>query len=132
MAIITTDELGGCSRSFLIESQLKVPIDTMIIADTSAAIGMWRTQGPRNTTSTSRKIPATSVDRRVRPPDFTLITDWPIIAQPAMPPMKPVATLARPWSTHSRFFRLVVSVISSTTDAVIIDSSSPTTASVAA
>ncbi len=52
------------------------------------------------------------------------------MAQPAMPPMKPVAMLATPWPTHSRFLLLVVSVSSSTMDAVIIDSSRPTTASV--
>jgi hypothetical protein len=65
----------------------------------------------------------------VRPPDFTLITDWPIIAQPAMPPTRPEAMLATPWPLHSRFLSLVVSVRSSTMVAVIIDSSRPTTAS---
>ena len=38
---------------------------------------------------------------RVRPPDFTLIIDWPIIAQPPMPPKKPVTVLATPWAMHS-------------------------------
>ena len=132
VASITIDELGGCWRSLRTESQLKVPMLTMIITATSAAIGIRLTQGPRNTTITSRNTPATSADRRPRPPDFTLITDWPIIAQPAMPPMNPVATLARPWPTHSRFLLLPVSVSSSTIAAVIIDSSRPTTASVSA
>ena len=132
VASITTDELGGCSRSLSTDSQLKVPMLTMIITATSAAIGISFTQGPRKTTRMSRKKPATKVDSRPRPPDFTLITDWPIIAQPAMPPMKPVAMLATPWPTHSRLLSLSVSVSSSTIDAVIIDSSRPTTASVAA
>jgi hypothetical protein len=57
------------------------------------AIGIWRTQGAPKTTSISSTTPAIIVDRRPRPPDFTLITDWPIIAQPAMLPMKPVATM---------------------------------------
>ena len=78
----------------------------------------------------SRNRPATRVDKRPRPPDFTLITLWPIMAQPAMPPTKPVAMLATPWPTHSRFLSLRVSVMSSTMEAVIIDSSKPTTASV--
>lgn len=39
-------------------------------------------------------ITATSVKRRSLPPDFTLMTDSPIVPQPAMPPMKPVAMLA--------------------------------------
>ncbi|MNI67352.1 hypothetical protein D3C73_1229790 [compost metagenome] len=59
------------------------------------------------------------------------MTDWPIIAQPAMPPRKPVTVLARPWPTHSRLRSLGVSVMSSTICRVIIDSSRPTTASVA-
>jgi len=59
------------------------------------------------------------------------MTVWPIIAQPAMPPKKPVTTLAVPWPTHSRFLLLLESVRSSTMVAVIKDSSRPTTASVA-
>ncbi|KAG1227375.1 hypothetical protein G6F68_019603 [Rhizopus microsporus] len=59
------------------------------------------------------------------------MTDWPIIAQPAMPPRKPVTVLATPWPTHSRLRSLGVSVMSSTICRVIIDSSRPTTASVA-
>ena len=47
-----------------------------------------------------------------------------------MPPMKPVATLATPWPTHSRFLSLGVSVSSSTICAVSKDSSRPTTARV--
>ena len=117
-------------RRLPIDHQLKVPIETMIITATSAAIGIRATIGPANTTMTSRTTPAISVDRRPRPPDFTLITDWPIIAQPAMPPSKPAAMLAMPWPVASRFLLLGVSVRSSTICAVIIDSSRPTTASV--
>jgi len=130
VASITALELFGCSRRLRTESQLKVPIETMIITATSAAMGICLTHSPRNTTRISRTTPATSVDRRPRPPDFTLITLWPIMAQPAMPPMKPVAMLATPWPTHSRFLSLFVSVRSSTMAAVISDSSSPTTISV--
>ena len=50
------------------------------------------------------------------------------MAQPAMPPMNPVTTLAAPWPTHSRFFSLGVSVRSSTIWAVIRDSRRPTAA----
>gem|GEM_PF-5201183 len=92
---------------------------------------MRPTQGPSTASRNSRKAPATKVDSRPRPPEVTLITDWPIIAQPAMPPRKPVAVLARPWPTHSRLRWLGVSVMSSTICRVIIDSSRPTTASVA-
>ncbi len=103
----------------------------MIITATSAAMGIWPTQSLRNTTISNSTTPATSVDSRVRPPDFTLITDWPIIAQPAMPPNRPETMLATPCPLHSRFLSLLVSVSSSTMVAVISDSSRPTTASAA-
>jgi hypothetical protein len=54
--------------------------------------------------------------------------DWPIMAQPAMPPMNPVAVLARPWPTHSWFRFDFVSVRSSTMFCVIRLSRRPTTA----
>src|SRR5690606_40178769 len=88
VASITRLLLAGCSRRLRKDSQLKVPIDTIIITATNAAIGICDTHSSRNTTRISSMTPATSVDRRPRPPDFTLITDWPIIAQPAMPPRK--------------------------------------------
>ncbi len=53
------------------------------------------------------------------------------MAQPPMPPNSPAVMLARPWPAHSRLRWLGVSVMSSTICAVIIDSSRPTTASVA-
>lgn len=100
-------------------------METMIITATSAAMGIWPTQSLRNTTISNSTTPAISVDRRVRPPDFTLITDCPIIAQPAMPPNSPETILAMPWPLHSRFLSLPVSVSSSTMVAVISDSSRP-------
>jgi len=75
VASITTLELLGCSRRLRIEPQLKVPMDTMIITATSAAIGIRATQSPMKTTISSRNTPAASVERRPRPPDFTLMTD---------------------------------------------------------
>ena len=111
--------------------QSKVETETRIITATSAAIGMTATTLPRPTTSTSRNAPAAKVERRVRAPDaFTLIIVWPIIAQPAMPPKKPVMTLAMPWPRVSRSLSDFVSVMSSTSLAVISDSSRPTAASV--
>jgi hypothetical protein len=61
-----------------------------------------------------------------------LITDWPIIAQPPMPPNTADAMLATPWPTHSRFLSLPVSVMSSTIWAVSRLSRRPTAARVAA
>ncbi len=63
---------------------------------TSAAIGITFNQSLKNTTKISKNIPAHKVDKRVRPPDLTLIIDCPIIAHPAIPPIKPEAILAIP------------------------------------
>ena len=69
------------------------------------------------------------MDRRVRAPDtFTLIIVWPIMAQPPMPPKKPVTMLAMPCPIDSRVLQEWVSVMSSTSLAVINDSISPTSA----
>ena len=111
------------------ECQSKVATDTMTMTATSAAIGMSETTGPKTTHSTIRKTPARNVDRRVRAPEtFTLIIVWPIMAQPPMPPKKPVTMLAMPWPTDSRVLLEWVSVMSSTSLAVISDSISPTSA----
>ena len=67
---------------------------------------------------------------RVRAPDaLTLIIVWPIIAQPPMPPKKPVMMLDAPWPHASRVLGEWLSVMSSTSLAVISDSSRPTSAS---
>src|SRR5690349_3138471 len=50
------------------------------------------------------------------------------MAQPPMPPKNPVTTLAMPWPTDSRVLSEWVSVMSSTSFAVISDSISPTSA----
>lgn len=99
---ITAEDLRGCVRRSRSERQLKVPMLTMIITATRAAIGICRTRSLPYTTSTSSSTPATRQDRRPRAPDVTLMTDWPIIAQQAMPPRKPVTVFATPWPTHSR------------------------------
>jgi len=101
VASITKLELLGCSHGFLDDTQLEAPMDTTIIT-------------------------STSVERCSLPPDFTLMTDPPITAQPAMPPLKPVAMLATPGRMYSRSLLLLVSVISSTMVAVIKYSSRPT------
>ncbi len=111
------------------ECQSKVATDTMIMTATSAAMGMSETTGPKTMHSTIRNAPARKVDRRVRAPDtFTLIIVWPIMAQPPMPPKKPVTMLATPWPIDSRVLPERVSVMSSTSLAVISDSIRPTSA----
>lgn len=85
------------------ECQSKVAKDTMTMTATRAAMGMSETTGPKTMHSTIRNAPARNVDRRVRAPDtLTLIIVWPIIAQPPMPPKKPVTMLAMPWPMDSR------------------------------
>src|SRR5690625_4727035 len=128
VAIMTMLDDLGCSRRLRNEDQSKVPIDTMTMTATNDAMGIMASNGLANTTSTSRNAPATNVDKRPRPPDFTLITLCPIMAQPAMPPNRPDTKLAMPWPMHSRFLSLPVSVKSSTMVAVIMVSSNPTTA----
>ena len=111
------------------ECQSKVPTETMIITATSAAIGMRATTSPNPTTRISRNTPARNVEMRVRAPEaFTLIIVWPIMAQPPMPPKKPVMTFEAPWPQDSRVLSEWVSVMSSTSLAVSSDSSSPTSA----
>ena len=110
-------------------AQSKVPTATMIMTATSAAIGIRATTSPNPTTRTSRKTPARNVESRVRAPEaFTLIMVWPIMAQPPMPPKKPVMMFAAPWPQDSRVLLERVSVMSSTSLAVISDSSRPTKA----
>ena len=109
--------------------QSKVATETKIITATSAAIGMSDTMSPRATTRMSRKTPARKVEIRVRAPEaLTLIMVWPIIAQPPMPPKKPVTMFATPCPQASRVLGERVSVMSSTSFAVMRDSSSPTKA----
>ena len=95
---MTRVSLRGIRRS--VESRMlcqsNVPTDTMIMTATSAAIGMRATTSPSTTTRTSRNVPARNVDSRVRAPAPTLIIVWPIMAQPPMPPRKPVTTFATP------------------------------------
>src|SRR5690554_3428497 len=96
VVIITILVDNGNLRMSFTELQEKVPIDTIIITATSAAIGICLIQSLKNTTIINKKKPATKVDKRPRPPDLMLITDCPIIAQPAIPPNKPAPILAIP------------------------------------
>ena len=57
VASMTTLELRGCVLRFLIDVQLKVPIETMIMTATSAAIGISFTQSPSTTIRNSRNDP---------------------------------------------------------------------------
>ncbi|MNC55838.1 hypothetical protein D3C75_1053950 [compost metagenome] len=129
MTSITRASLKGTFGNEVSDFHSKVLIETMNITPTKAPIGICFTTSPRTRIRNSRNIPDTKVDNRVRPPDFILTMDWPIIAQPAIPPKKPVTMFASPCPFASRFLSLPVPVMSSMRVAVISDSSSPTTAS---
>ncbi len=85
--------------------QSNVSADTMTMMATSAITGTCDTQALSATIRMSRNTPANSVDRRPRPPYFTLPTAWPIIPQPAMPPKQLAAMLA---SAQARAFAVLV------------------------
>ena len=70
-------------------------LDTKIITASSAAIGIIATMSPRLTDNTRMSTPAVKVEMRVRACEaLTLIIVWPTMAQPPMPPKKPVTILA--------------------------------------
>ena len=125
---ITELDRRGWRTRFPSDFQSKVETDTMTMMATRAITGTRDTQGLRATMRISRNTPANRVDRRPRPPYFTLPTAWPIMPQPAMPPNRLAETLARPRPVHSRLLLLGVPVRSSTTAAVRTDSSRPTMA----
>src|SRR5699024_12469604 len=75
-----------------------------------------------------RNDPAVKVDNLLLAPDFTLITDCPIMEQPPIPPKKPVMIFAIPWPRDSLFLLLKESVASSTILAVSKLSTKPTIA----
>ncbi len=113
-------------RTILSEAHSKVPITTINMTPTNAAIEIISISGARKSTNISKQTAAVMPDSRPRPPELTLISDWPIIAQPPMPPNKPHTKLAAPWPMHSRLPWPRVSVISSINVSVINDSISPT------
>jgi hypothetical protein len=63
VTIITMLVVEGCTARFLNEAQEKVPMETMIITATSAAIGICLTHGPSTSSRASSTTPAVSVDK---------------------------------------------------------------------
>ena len=76
--------------------QANVPTTTINITPTSAAIGICSIKGAANKTNTSSATAAITPDSLPRPPLSTLMIDWPIIAQPPIPPNSPLRMLALP------------------------------------
>ena len=94
----------------------------------NAAVGMATITDLKTKMNRRRVIPEIKVESRFRPPDLTLMTAWPIIAQPAWPPKKPVIILANPCALTSRWLSLWLAVILSTMGIVNKDSINPTIA----
>ena len=74
----------------------KVPITTINITPTNAAIGINSITLDPKRMNISRESAATIPERRPRPPELTLIMDWPIIAHPPIPPKRPFKKFAPP------------------------------------
>ncbi|MCY1243395.1 hypothetical protein D9M72_564090 [compost metagenome] len=101
-AMITSTSFNGTLFSTRSEAQAKVCCETTNITPTNAANGIRSINGDRNRMNSRIDTPATTPDSRPRPPELKLMTVWPIIAQPPMPPNRPDTTLAAPSATHSR------------------------------
>src|SRR3546814_17345271 len=78
-----------------------VPIETMIITATRLGIGMIATSGLSTTSRNSRNTPDNSVESRVLPPDFPVITYLKTPAQPHNAPKQPGQHLTMHWPRHS-------------------------------
>lgn len=73
-----------------------VPITTINITPTSAAIGICSIRLDANKINANKQIAAVMPDKRPLPPELTLIILCPIMAQPPIPPKNPVAMFATP------------------------------------
>ena len=131
-AISTTASVRGILCKILKLLQAKVPITTINITPTKAAIGICSIRGAPKSTKHNNAMAAVAPDKRPRPPELILIIDCPIIAQPPIPPKRPFKILAPPWATHSRLPLPRVSVISSIRLSVIRLSIRPTAARISA
>mmetsp|Transcript_42161 Transcript_42161/g.127385 ORF Transcript_42161/g.127385 Transcript_42161/m.127385 type:complete len:250 (+) Transcript_42161:428-1177(+) len=134
-AIVTpvTTRMTSASVHEMMESSPKDPhanvlIDTMNMSPTNAATGMWLTSGVAKTTLTARPAAMIKLESRPWPPPLTLISDWPIKAQPPCVPKSPATMFPRPCPKHSRLVDPGVPVIWSSNLTVNKLSTKPTSA----
>ena len=128
----TITSLFGILFKILKLDQAKVPITTINITPTKAAIGTCSISTEANNINANKVNAATMPDNLPRPPPFILISDCPIMAQPPIPPKKPVTIFAPPCAKHSLLEFPLVSVNSSTKFSVIKDSIKPIAANIRA
>ena len=93
--------LNGTFPIILKLDHSNVLITTINITPISAANGICSISGDAININNNRNSAALIPENRPRPPEFTLIMLCPIIAQPPMPPKKPVTVLATPCPIHS-------------------------------
>ena len=86
----------GILRNIRKEAHSNVPRTTINITPTKAASGIISINEAPNKIKASKTNAAVTPDIRPRPPELILIILWPIIAQPPIPPNKPLVALATP------------------------------------
>ena len=131
-AIRTITSLNGILLRILKLLQANVPITTINITPTRAAIGTCSISPDAKRININSNTAATIPESLPLPPPFIFISDWPIMAQPPIPPKNPVTILAPPCAKHSLFAFPLVSVNSSTKFSVIKDSINPMAARIKA
>ena len=134
--MVTTTKTNASGRGIylirLSEENSKVPILTMNMIPTSTATGIAAITSEKLTTSMISKTAAVNEESLPRPPDVKLMTDCPIIAQPAIPPKSPDVLFPTPNAIHSLLPEPRLPPISSRTESVNNDSISPTSATITA
>mmetsp|Transcript_33902 Transcript_33902/g.74209 ORF Transcript_33902/g.74209 Transcript_33902/m.74209 type:complete len:320 (+) Transcript_33902:593-1552(+) len=131
---MTTASERGILRMSRRLDHAKVDSQTTNMMPTSEAIGTRPRSGAAPTMPKPRKRDMATPASLEVAPDCTLTCVCPIIAQPPIPPVRPLTTLPRPWPMHSLDVlpRLPSSSRPSTSCMVRSDSMSPTEAIVAA
>ena len=94
--IKTKASVNGILFSILKLDHAKVPITTINMTPTKAAIGICSIRELPNNIKHNREIAATMPESLPLPPAFTLIIDCPIMAQPPIPPKMPLRKFADP------------------------------------
>ncbi len=130
--IMTTTSELGIFLNVLKLAHSKVPIATININPTKAAIGNCSIKLLPNIINTKSITAAVIPDKRALAPEDVLIKLCPIIAQPPIPDKNPERIFAVPCATHSLLPRPLVSVISSIIFKVNKLSISPTPATIPA
>mmetsp|Transcript_45778 Transcript_45778/g.146151 ORF Transcript_45778/g.146151 Transcript_45778/m.146151 type:complete len:211 (+) Transcript_45778:273-905(+) len=110
------------------EPQANVLRATRTIRPTTAATGILETSGPSSAAPMKKPTATVRPDSRPRPPPPTLMSVWPMSAEPPCTPKIPQSMFPRDWAKHSREVEPRVSVMMSTSMSVARLSTRPTMA----